>query len=123
MRTKEELEIEFLKTKLDRAVCLRMIKLLYIKISIYSSLLCTMLLASLLEAILSGNTIKMVVFAIALVMGLWVVYNDIRNVGEVKRIEEVVAKQFLCLYAAEYIEWLEKQLERYRTKENEEESR
>lgn len=65
----------------------------------------------------------MVVFAIALVMGLWVVYNDIRNVGEVKRIEEVVAKQFLCLYAAEYIEWLEKQLERYRTKENEEESR
>lgn len=58
MRTKEELEIEFLKTKLDRAVCLRMIKLLYIKISIYSSLLCTMLLASLLEAILSGNTIK-----------------------------------------------------------------
>lgn len=29
----------------------------------------------------------------------------------------------ICLYAAEYIEWLEKQLEQYRTKENEGESR
>lgn len=98
MRTKEELEIELFKTKTDRAVCLRMIKLLYIRISIYSLFLCAMLLASLLEAILSGNTIKMVVFAIALVMGLWVVYNDIRSIGEAKRKEEAVAEQFLDYY-------------------------
>lgn len=98
MRTKEELERELFKTKTYKVAFLRTIKLLYIKNSIYSSFLCAMLLVSLLEAILSGNTIKMVVFAIALVMGLWVVYNDIRSIGEAKRKEEAVAEQFLDYY-------------------------
>lgn len=42
-----------------------------------------------------------------------------------EKIKEIlrIVNNPIDLYAAEYIEWLEKQLEQYRTKENEGESR
>lgn len=95
MRTKEELERELFKTKTDKVAFLRTIKLLYIKNSIYSSFLCAMLLVSLLEAIFSRNAIKVAVFAIALVMALWVAYKDIKSIGESKREANAITEQII----------------------------
>lgn len=95
MRTKEELERELFKTKTDKVAFLRTIKLLYIKNSIYSLFLCVMLLVSLLEAVFSRNAIKVAVFAIALVMALWVAYKDIKSIGESKREANAITEQII----------------------------
>ena len=95
MVNEKELVEELFNAKSDNVIYLEVIKMLYIKNSIYSLFLCTMLFVSLLEAIFSRNAIKIAVFAIALVMALWVAYKDIKSIGEAKREANAIAEQIL----------------------------
>lgn len=96
MVNEKELVEELFNAKSVNVIYLEVIKMLYIKNSIYSLFLCTMLFVSLLEAIFSRNAIfKIAVLAIALVMELWVAYRDIKSIGETKREANVIAEQIL----------------------------
>lgn len=95
MVNEKELMEELFNAKSDNVIYLEVIKGLYVKTSIYSLFLCAMLFVSLLEAIFSRSVIKIVVFAIALVMALWVAYKDIKSIGEAKREANATAEQIL----------------------------